>query len=107
MQRLISSDPIRRITKIFHADASGENYTLETRQDLQPLLDLAAAERSLDTGNFKGDGVHKVGYLTNEAIAELNAKGVLQGTKVLDQKKLLAFLNDRDYSKLRTKAGHL
>ena len=59
--RVLSSDPIARTGELWHAESDG-GVVLETRQDVEPLIEFATEMRNT-RGGYRGESMHHAGYI--------------------------------------------
>ena len=101
MDRLFSIDQQTKTKKTFHYDESDDSFVINTKQDIQPVLEVAQEERKEARG-FKGDGFHKVASIPNTIWWDLVERGIAH-----DDKKLLKWLEERDNKVFKTNEGRL
>jgi len=90
----------------FHYDEMEGRSVVETVQDVAPYLDQNQREKNNQSSGWKG-GLHKVASIPLVLIQQWNKE---YGCNVLEPKNrhlIMAKLNDKDYSKLRTKDGRI
>ena len=90
-----------------HADGDG-GIIIETRQDISDILEQNKKEyNSYDERARWSDHVfgNKVASIPLTVIDDLNAKGIMRGFAVLDEKRFKAWLNERDNRVFRTRTG--
>lgn len=102
MKKILDHDKETGVTEIFHGSADGETYTIETVQDLKPLLDYnkALANEELN----KKSELWRAAKIPPVVIIEWKTKF---GVDVWDKNHWPAvkrLLNSSDYAYLRT--GH-
>ena len=85
---------------LFHVLPDGR-FAVETRQDVEPILETNTALRNTQSPRWKGE-MHYVAKLPMYLWQSLRTEGRVQ--EVRDFKK---WLNDPDHSKWRTKTGRL
>lgn len=90
-----------------HADGDG-GIIIETRQDISAILEQNKKEyNSYDERAKWSDHLfgNKVASIPMTVIDDLNAKGIMRGFAVLDEKRFKAWLNERDNRVFRTRTG--
>jgi hypothetical protein len=99
--RLFDDDPITGTRRIFHYDDG--RVTLETRQDVEDLVEYTKAVNNLhdERTPWKGD-LHRVASIPMNVFMELQKKGIVD-----DEKAFKEWLNDRDYRVFRTRPGRV
>ena len=85
-----------------------DEITIQQEQDVSALIEQNKKEYN-DTSTKWSDKLfgNKVASIPFAAIDKLNKEGIMQGYKILDQKRFFAWLNDPDHLFFRTKKGHL
>lgn len=102
--RIMESDPIAKTKDKFHFDEDGDEFVLETVQDVQDIVDIANEQYKDDAHEgqrWKGD-IHLVARVPLAVWAELEKAGIAG-----DDEALKKWLNDPDNRKFRTKPGRL
>jgi hypothetical protein len=90
-----------------HSDGDG-GIVIETRQDISDILEQNKKEyNSYDERARWSDHMfgNKVASIPLTVIDDLNAKGIMRGFAVLDEKRFKAWLNERDNRVFRTRTG--
>lgn len=101
-RRLFSRDPTFGVTKWWHYDADTDVATIETVQDVEPLLDRnASLQNNVTSLDRWGDG-KIVASIPMSIYAEFLASG-----KINDQAFMRRWLNDRDNRKYRVRPGRV
>jgi hypothetical protein len=101
-------DPMTGMTETFHFDPYTDRLVMENTQRIDPILDankrfMCDAEMDYNAGEF-----HRVAAIPHALLPELHTKGIMDmGGRILDQKALKRFLNDRDNLWLRTRPGQV
>jgi hypothetical protein len=98
-RRFFSHDDTFGVTKYWHYDDDTDTATIETVQDIEPLLEAANRSRIETDGKRWGDGKH-VAFIPQTVLAEWYAHG-----KQLDQDYMRKWLNHSDNRKYRTFTG--
>ncbi len=85
-----------------------DEITIKQEQEVSALIEQNKREYN-DTEKKWSDQLfgNKVASIPFVAIDKLNKQGIMQGFKVLDQKRLFAWLNDPENRFFRTKPGQL
>jgi len=99
--RIFDRDPISGTTEFFHYDPKTDDFTIETRQECDDLVEANKLAFNGHEGGWKGD-MHRVASIPMNVYLELRQKGILD-----DQKKLRAWLNDPDNRYFRTRPGRV
>ena len=102
MERIFDIDPLTGITRIFRASEDGEKFTIETRMDVEPIIEQNKGRLTAESSkgrNWRGD-MHRVASIPLHIYMDLKQRGILD-----DQKKLRAWLNDPSNRYFRTKGG--
>ena len=89
----------------FH-DLDGK-YFIETKQDISGILESNKAQYNAIDEKAKWGEFTKIASLPNVVIDDLNAKGIMRGYAVMDEKRFRAFLNDPDNRFFRTRPGQI
>lgn len=101
-KKVLHQDPLLGITEIFHGSDDGNQFTIETIQDVEPLLDLNKAKLNEVSNSDKwGDG-KLVASIPMVIYDQWLREGIMD-----DQQKLKQKLNDPDNRFMRTWPGHL
>lgn len=101
MKRLLDTDPMTKTKRIFHFDHTTGDFHVETKSDVEGVVEGAKELRKEDSGNWKGD-VHHVASIPNVIWADLQRRGIADNPK-----RLKKWLNDRDNRAFRTKRGRV
>lgn len=84
----------------------GDDAIIETRQNIDDLLNENKALYNMASSNWKGDGLHSVARIPTSMAHDPNS--LIGGAlKAMDTKALFKALNDSDNQALRTKGGTL
>jgi len=85
-----------------------DEITIKQSQDVTALMEQNKKEYN-ETSTKWSDSLfgNKVASIPHTAVDQLNKDGIMKGYKVLDQKRLFAWLNDPEHLFFRTKKGHL
>lgn len=94
---------------VAHADGDG-GLVIETRQDVTGIIEQNRKEfNSFDERAKWSDEMfgNKVASVPLTVIDDLNAKGILRGFHVVDQKRMNEWLNSPDNRYFRTRPGRV
>jgi hypothetical protein len=100
-------NPVNFRQSAVHSDGDG-GIIIETRQDISDILEQNKKEyNSFDEKARWSDELfgNKVASIPMTVIDDLNAKGIMRGFAVLDEKRFKAWLNERDNRVFRTRTG--
>lgn len=101
-KRLLHHSPVHGITEYFIPSEDGNSFTIETVQDVEPLLDRNKADMNMVSNSDKwGDG-KLVARIPAVIYNDWKIKGYMD-----DQEKLKALLNDPDNRFMRIFPGKL
>lgn len=104
--KFLDYDPYTGITETFHKTDNG--FVIQSSQDVKPVFDFAATERSYDPGNYRKGNYHLEAVIP--AVKLIEWRNELGGDDPMakhNRKWLLAKLNDPENSKLRTRSTRL
>lgn len=105
MSRILDHDPETGLTETFSSNPDG-GFTIKTSQDVEPNLDRNAQARLMASTGWKGD-LHEVASIDEIVWLQWwNELGSDPGSKE-NRPWLIAKLNSREFSKLRTKEGQI
>lgn len=116
MKIQLDADFQRRLRETFHDEGDGK-FGIHREQDVEPVLDYAAAQRELQEGHRWGDG--KMVATIPDTIVERMMRdprihpkdelaGIMsRGYKIIDEKRWKAWLNDSENSLFRTFKGEV
>jgi len=100
-------NPVKFRDTAVHKDGDG-GIIIETKQDITAILEQNQKEyNSYDERARWSDHLfgNKIASIPMTVIDELNAKGIMRGFAVLDEKRFKAWLNERDNRVFRTRTG--
>ena len=100
-------NPVKFRNTAVHKDGDG-GIIIETKQDITAILEQNQKEfNSYDERARWSDHLfgNKVASIPMTVIDDLNAKGIMRGFAVLDEKRFKAWLNERDNRVFRTRTG--
>jgi hypothetical protein len=92
---------------VVHADGDG-GIIIETREDITAILEQNKKEyNSFDERAKWSDDLlgNKIASIPFTVIDELNKQGIMRGFAIVDQKRMKAWLNERDNRVFRTRTG--
>ena len=85
-----------------------DEITFKQSQDVTDLIEANKQEYNNAETKWSDQLFgNKVASIPFTAVDKLNKQGIMQGFKVLDQKRFFAWLNDPENRFFRTKPGHL
>lgn len=107
LHETLDYDPLTKTTTIFHGSPDGEEFTIETLQDATDIVDVnQTLYNDFDERARWGEHMQRVASIPATMYFELMKQGIIeQGDP--KSKKLLKWLQDNDYKKLRTRPGRL
>jgi hypothetical protein len=100
-KRFFDYNPITKETEYFYSDADGENFTIETVQDVTEIAKYNKELYKENSGRWKGD-FHQVASIPNVIYWELWRQGIVQ-----DEEKFKEWMNDPDNRVFRTRDGKI
>lgn len=104
--RILDDGAESGLVETFYFDQETGGFTIETTQDVTPLLDAAHA-MDMDAPVRWGEWSH-VAVLPNVIIQGLIQQGILgPGGAIQDDVRFRAWLNDRDNRLFRTRPGRV
>lgn len=104
--RLFDHDPLFGHTEYFHFDPDTGGFTIETVQDVEPLLEVNKALAN-DAPLRWGEWTH-VASLPSVIVIELTKQGIMAGPgHIADPPRFKKWLNDRNNRLFRTRHGHV
>lgn len=101
------TNPIIPRKTVVHADGDG-GIIIETREDISAILEQNKKEyNSFDERAKWSDDLlgNKIASIPFTVIDELNKQGIMRGFSIVDQKRMKAWLNERDNRVFRTRTG--
>lgn len=100
-KRLFDVDPLTGITQYWHWDDERQQFTIETEQKVDDLLDANRRQYNDSTDAYKGD-MHKVASIPMNIYMDLKQKGIIDDPAAFKQ-----WLNDPENRYFRTKPGRV
>lgn len=98
--RLFDVDSDLGMVQLWHSNRDGE-VTIETRYDVEPVVDLAKAEYNSTDERARWKDLQRVARIPMPLVFQLQEKGI--GPR--DQKAFKKWLNDPDNRVFRTRPG--
>jgi hypothetical protein len=106
--RQFDFDPLSGISERFFYDHGTDEFTLTREQEVSPLLDLNLRKFNDTPGRFGNDMLHHVASIPLTLLPDLEKQGIMTAAgRILDDKKLRAWLNDRDNRAFRVRMGRV
>lgn len=106
MKKLVSVD--QSSSRFTAAEADGEGgLILKTSQDVTDIVEKNKAEFNQSSVHDKWGDLTKIASIPLTVIDTLNAKGIMRGFAVINEKEFRKFLNDPDNRFFRTRAGRV
>jgi hypothetical protein len=101
-KKLFDKDDVTGITKIWHYDAEKDEATIETLQDVAPIIEMNKIDQT-QSGNtgWKGEW-HHVARIPLSVFYKLKAEGKLD-----DEAYMKRWLNDSENRFFRVKEGQV
>ena len=100
-------NPVNFRQTAVHADGNG-GIIIETRQDITAILEQNKQEyNSYDEKARWSDNLlgNKIASIPMTVIDDLNKVGIMRGFHIIDEKRMKAWLNERDNRVFRTRTG--
>lgn len=98
-KRLFDRDEEAGVTRWWHHDPSEDEVTIQTQQDVTPLVEANKTAYNAAGESWGGD-MHRVASIPMSVYYDLKARGIAD-----DPKRLKAWLNDPNNRFFRTKPG--
>ena len=95
------------VTTTAYYDDLADRLTVKHTQDVAPVLDDNKRLYNDGDGYSPSRELKRIASLPMVVVMDLNTKGIMRGTTVIDKKRFRQFLNDRDNLYLRTAPGQL
>lgn len=103
--RYFDTDPMTGAVEYYHYDLETKGFFIETRMDVEPLIEVNKALSNAAADNWRGD-MHHVASIPAVIMMELAKTGIVTAAgRILDRPRFRAWLNDRDNRAFRTKPG--
>lgn len=101
MRKLLEYDPVTKTRRVFHASTDGEEFHVETVQDVAEIAsDNKALHAMVDErAGWKGD-MHRVASIPMNVYMDLQKRGIVD-----DPAAFRRWLNDSDNKVFRTRPG--
>lgn len=106
--RFFDYDPFSGITEYFHYDPDTDGFTIQTQQDLEPLIEQnKALYNDTEKSTRYGDGIGgRVASFPAVITMQLAQQGILSmGGAILDEPRYRRWLNDSDNQVFRVRRG--
>ena len=100
MDKVLEVIPEAGITRNFHYDESEENFTIETVQDVEALVEGNKSSFNAHTSLDRQGELRRVASIPMNVYMDLRARGIIK-----DQKAFKLWLNDPDNRFFRTAPG--
>lgn len=100
--KLFDRDAALGMTQYFHYDDDKDEFTIETRQDVNPLVELNKQKFNAIDERARWGELSQVASIPLNVYYDLKAKGIID-----DKKKFRAWLNDPDNRAFRTRPGQV
>lgn len=100
-KRLFDVDPLTGSIQYWHWDDERQQFTIETEQRVDDLLDANRRQYNDSTDDYKGD-MHKVASIPMNIYMDLKQKGIID-----DPAAFKRWLNDPENRYFRTKPGRV
>ena len=102
--QMVANNPLSGVSTWMLDD--GDDLHVETRQDVDALLDENKALKSVASHDWKGDGLHSVARVPLALVHDTNS--LLGGAIAAGDDKIISkVLNDAEFRDLRTKEGKI
>lgn len=97
---LFEDDPMTLTRRIFHHDPDTRTVTIESKQNVDPIVEDAKAHFNAHDERARYSDLNKVASIPMNVFMDLKRKGIVD-----DPKAFRAWLNDRDNRVFRTRPG--
>lgn len=98
---LLDYEPETGVSSWFRYNADDDTFTMRETQDAEVLMEINKRQfNGHDESARFGDGLEKMGSIPITTFYE-------HGLNKMDPEQIKKFLNDRDFSKFRTRPGRL
>lgn len=105
--RFFDRDELTGALETFHFDHTTDEFYIARQEDVEPLLDANTYLQNATPDNWKGD-VHRVASIPNTVWLELAKLGIATPAgRILDPKRMRAWLNDSENLKFRVRLGRV
>jgi hypothetical protein len=105
--RHFDTDEATGTVETFHFDPYTDRLVMETTQRIDPILDDNKMFMCDADSAWEGEW-HRVASIPHSLLPELQKQHIMDmGGRIMDQKALKRFLNDRDNLWLRTRPGQV
>lgn len=104
--RLLDDDPLTGLKQYYHFDPETQGFVLETRQDIEGIIELNKAVTNDQSG--WGGELHHVAHFPLTILMQLAQDGILGfGGEIIDLKRYKRWLNDPANAHFRIKKGRV
>jgi len=105
-------DPFSGITTNYYSDKGGTRVVIQRTMDVEPLIDQNTVERNSHShksrDRFRTEGLGtKVASIPFALVEKIKRETGFDIMTCTDEKRIAKFLNDSNYSKLRTAEGRV
>lgn len=107
MKKILDVDPVTGLTEIFHKDPGSDKFTIQTVQNVGPVLEHNKKLLNNDTGNYRNGNFHHIASVPHVVIEQWRKELGDDPLAKRNRKWFIAKLNDRDNKFMRTKGGTL
>lgn len=105
-RRLLDRDDFLGLTEWFTYDDDTDGFTIETVQDVEPLVELNKALWNSTEKHTRYGDLTRIASIPPVIVMELSKQGILRPDgSILDDKKYRDWLNDSANRCFRTRAG--
>ena len=105
-KRLLDHDEFLGLTEWFTYDDDTDSFTVETVQDVEPILERNKALWNGSEKHTRYGEWTRIASVPPVIVMELAKQGILRpDASILDDKRYRAWLNDRDNLLFRTRPG--
>jgi hypothetical protein len=91
---------------VAHADGNG-GLIIQTVEDVSAIVEANRKEYNSYDERSRWSDMNKIASLPFTVIDDLNKMGIMRGFAVVDQKRMMAWLNERDNQAFRMRPGVL
>ena len=102
MKRVLSTDPLTGVTQFFTFDRMNDTFTIHSEQDVSAAVESAKASFNSTDERARWGDWQKVATIPLTVLDDLKKRGIAE-----DNKKMKAWLNDKDNRYFRTRPGRV
>lgn len=106
MTKILRHEADTKTVQTAHADGDG-GLIIKTTQDISAIIEKNKREYNAVDEKARWGEWSKIGSIPLVVIQDLNAKGILRGFAVVDQKRFKDWLNDPENRYFRTRPGRV